>query len=120
MLGKLAEVGWTTEAWAPELPAQAMQTVIFSSPGSPGLPLIVSTLKSQGWHAFLFLQNMGLLTPHIDGRLRDLILIPRGDHSIRQTPTPRKKELSAFAEAFAHDLAYYRNAVQRVRNAAEI
>ena len=43
LLSALAAAWWTTDAWAPELPAKALQAVVFTSPGSPGLPAIMST-----------------------------------------------------------------------------
>jgi len=97
-----------------------LQTVIFSTPGSPGLPRIMSTVKARGWSAGLFLQDLAPPAPGDGRRVRDLILLPRGTPSGRRPAIPRKRELSTFSEALTNDLEYYRGAAQRVGHAAEI
>ena len=121
LLAALADVWWTTEAWAPELPARALQAVVFSSPGSPGISRIMAAVKARGWNAALFLQD---LVPQAPGalrrRIRDLILIPRGPRTAPQPAIPRRGERSIFADALARDMAYYSGTAQRVGHAAEI
>ncbi len=120
LLSALADAWWTTEAWAPELPARALQAVIFSSPGSPGLSRIMATVKSRGWSASLFLQNLEPLAPGGEHRLRDLVLLPREPRTAPRFTIPRKKERSNFADALTRDMAYYQDAAQRVGHATEV
>jgi uncharacterized protein (DUF58 family) len=120
LLAALAEAWWTTEEWSPELPARALQAVIFSSPGSPGLPRIMSTVKARGWSAGLFLQDLAPPVPGAGRRVRDLILLPRENPSARRPAILRKRERSTFSEALTNDLEYYRGTAQKVGHAAEI
>ncbi len=120
LLAALAEAWWTTEVWAPELPPKALQAVIFSTPGSPGLSRIMSTARARDWSAGLFLQDLAPQAPVALRRIRDFILLPRGDLTGRRNAIPRKRERSNFADALARDMAYYRGAAQKVGNAAEI
>jgi uncharacterized protein (DUF58 family) len=119
LLAALADAWWTTEAWAPELPAKALQAVIFSSPGSPGLSRIMATVKSRGWNAGLFLQDLEPQTFEAVRRVRDFLLLPREPGNARRRAMPRKRECSSFAEALARDMTHYQGAAQRVGHAAE-
>ena len=120
LLAALADAWWTTEPWAPELPARGLHAVIFSSPGSPGLSRIMSTVRARGWSASLFLQDLVPSAPGAVGGLRDLLLLPRGPRTATRPASPRKRERSSFADALARDLAHYREAAQRVGDAAEV
>ena len=99
-----------------------MQAVVFTSPGSPGLPAIMSTVKARGWSASLFLQDLDPACARFaTRRLRDFILVPDGAapaHPWR--PAPRTRERVVFADALARDMAQYRGAAQQVDHAAEI
>jgi uncharacterized protein (DUF58 family) len=119
LLAALADAWWTTEAWTPELPARALQAVVFSSPGSPGLPRIMATVRARGWNVGLFLQDLEPRGAEAMRRVRDLLLLPRTPGG-RRRAVLRKRESTSFAEALAHDLSEYRGAAQRVGHAAEI
>ncbi len=132
LLSALAGAWWTTEAWAPELPAKALQAVVFTSPGSPGLPRIMSSIRSRGWRTSIFIQDLKPLETVTAARLRDLIFVPRlpgaagppqspgRSRGFPQAATPRRRERSVFAEALARDMAFYSGTAQRVGHAAEI
>jgi hypothetical protein len=128
LLAALAGAWWTTEPWAPELPAKALQAVVFTSPGSPGLPRIMSTVQARGWRASIFLQDLEPRGTGTTPRLMDLFFVPhvsRGLHGPRvsrgmEAATPRRRELSIFADALARDMALYSGSAQRVGHAAEI
>jgi uncharacterized protein (DUF58 family) len=120
LLAALADAWWTTEAWTPELPARALQAVVFSSPGSPGLPHIMAVVKARGWNVSLLLQDLEPRGAEAIRRVRDLLLLPRTPGSSRRRAIPRKRESTSFAEALARDMSQYRGAAQRVGHAAEI
>jgi uncharacterized protein (DUF58 family) len=119
LLAVLAGAWWTTEAWAPELPAKALQAVVFTSPGSPGLPRIMSTVQARGWRASIFLQDLESRGTTSAPRLRDLLFIPRRPHAFPPAAIPRKRESLIFADALARDMAFYSGSSQRVGHAAE-
>jgi uncharacterized protein (DUF58 family) len=118
MLAALAGANWTTARWAPELPGGGLHAVVFSSPGSPGLSRIMSTVQTRGWSVGLFLQDMepGGRAPR--PRVRDFLLLPAEPQ--RKAAGPRKRERSRFSDALSRDLALYRGAARRVGHAAEI
>jgi uncharacterized protein (DUF58 family) len=120
LLAAMSNAWWTTEDWAPELPARALQAVIFSSPGSPGLPRIMSTVKARGWSARLLLQDLSPSASRPAPRLSDLILVPRGPRKAARPSVARKRQRTIFADALARDIAQYSAAAQRVGHAAEI
>ena len=129
LLTALAGAWWTTEAWAPELPAKALQAVVFASPGSPGLPRIMSTIRARGWRASIFLQDLEPEGTVATPRLLDLIFVPRvtgglhgpgGSRGYLPAAIPRRRERSIFADALARDMAFYSGTAQRVGNAAEL
>jgi uncharacterized protein (DUF58 family) len=116
---ELAGAWWTTHDWAPELPTRALQALVFSSPGSPGLPRIMSTVKARGWSARLLLQG---LEPHAPGaarRLRDFIFVPEGPRRTFLNPAPRNRERVIFADALERDIMHYRGEAHQVNHAAE-
>ena len=100
--------------------ARALQAVIFSSPGSPGLPRIMSTVKARGWSARLLLQDLSPSASRPAPRLSDLILVPRGPRKAARPSVARKRQRTIFADALARDIAQYSAAAQRVGHAAEI
>jgi uncharacterized protein (DUF58 family) len=121
LLAALAAAWWTTEAWAPDLPAKALQAVVFTSPGSPGLPAIMSTILARGWRASIFLQDLDPGSAQRKRRLLDFLLVSPGAAPRLLAPsTPRRRERMAFADALARDMALYSGAAQRVEHAAEI
>ena len=125
VLSALAGAWWTTEAWAPDLPARALQAVVFTSPGSPGLPAIMSTIHTRGWRASIFLQDRGGGKTARAPRLLDLLFLAGGPRNATgaapsRPPVPRKREWTAFANALARDMALYSGTAQRVEHAAEI
>jgi hypothetical protein len=119
LLAVLAGAWWTTEAWAPELPAKALQAVVFTSPGSPGLPRIMSTVQARGWRASIFLQDLEPRGTTSAPRLRDLLFIPRRPRDFPPAAIPLKRESLIFADALARDMAFYSGSSQRVGHAAE-
>ena len=119
LLAVLAGAWWTTEAWAPELPAKALQAVVFTSPGSPGLPRIMSTVQARGWRASIFLQDLEPRGTTSAPRLRDLLFIPRRPRALPPAAIPGKRESLIFADALARDMAFYSGSSQRVGHAAE-
>jgi uncharacterized protein (DUF58 family) len=120
MLAALAEAWWTTEVWAPELPARALQALIFSSPGSPGLSRIMSAVQARGWSARLLLQDLEPPVPSPARRLRDFLFVPREPRSDLRPAAAKKRERTVFADALARDFAHYNGLAQRVDYAAEI
>jgi uncharacterized protein (DUF58 family) len=109
LLTALAGAWWTTSPWVPELPARTQQAVVFSSPGSPGLPAIMSTVAARGWRASLYLQDMAASPAFSARALRELLLVPQGEP--RGAPRrARRRERSSFARALARDLEMYRGA----------
>lgn len=130
LLAALAAAWWTTEDWAPELPAKALQAVIFTSPGSPGLPRIMSAIRARGWRASIFLQDLQPAEPGAALHLRDLLFVPDeargldGASSLRGAPASRnapasRRERTVFADALERDMAMYSGSAQRTRHAAE-
>ncbi|MGO9309163.1 MAG: DUF58 domain-containing protein [Spirochaetia bacterium] len=120
LLAALAEAWWTTEAWEPDLPARALQAVVFSSPGSPALAGIMSTVTSRDWGARLFFQDLPPRAPGAARRVRDFFFLRRGTAPARRSAVPRKRDLAAFADALERDIASYHGAAQRVGHAAGI
>ena len=118
LLAELAGAWWTTDAWAPELPTRALQALVFSSPGSPGLPRIMSTVKARGWSARLLLQDLEPSVPGAAKRLRDFIFVPDRPGGTLQRPAPRNRDRAIFADALANDIGRYRGEAQQVDNAA--
>jgi uncharacterized protein (DUF58 family) len=119
LLAALADAWWTTEAWTPELPAKALQAVVFTSPGSPGLPRIMSTIQARGWHASIFLQDLELQEAGAPPRLLDLLFVPRGAGGLHSSSGPHgsRRERLIFADALARDMALYSGSAQRVGHA---
>jgi uncharacterized protein (DUF58 family) len=120
LLAALADAWWTADEWAPELPSRAVQAVVFSSPGSPGLSRVMSTVKRRGWSASLYFQDLPPQSPGTLRRIRDFILLPREPNAAARTVFPRKRERSTFEDALARDVAHYGGAAQKVGHAAEI
>jgi len=107
LLAALAAAAWTREAWAPKLPPRMLHAVVFSSPGSPGLPRIMAAVKARGWRTSLYLQDLAPASSSALAGLRDLLLLPR---ERGRGPTPRaarRRERTRFAGALARDLAAY-------------
>jgi uncharacterized protein (DUF58 family) len=118
LLSHAADAGWTDAPWAPDMPARPMHVAVFSSPGSPGLSRIMSTVKSRGWSASLFIKG---LDPAPAGRRRtvaDLFLIrgpgPEGETGAR----PAERDARALADAAARDLSAHRGG--KVTHAVEV
>ncbi len=76
LLGLLADVWWFPGEWRPELPSRArMHAVVFSTPGSPSLPGIMSALSGRGWKASLYLGEAPAAPAPRRLGLRDLFLV---------------------------------------------
>jgi hypothetical protein len=118
LLSHAADAGWTDAPWAPDLPARPMHVAVFTSPGSPGLSRIMTTVKGRGWSASLFIKA---LEPAPAGRARavaDLFLI-RGPRSEGwRYARPALRETRALANAAARDLSSHRGG--KVTHAVEI
>jgi len=120
VLTALADAWWTDAEWKPELPGKrSLHVAVFSSPGSPGLPRIVSRVKSLGWSISLFIKGMDAETPVPIRRVRELLFVPEGA-AVRAPAAAGRRERAAFTDALARDLAAYRGPEWKVRHAAEI
>jgi uncharacterized protein (DUF58 family) len=133
LLAALAGAWWTAEDWAPELPAKALQAVVFTSPGSPGLPRIMSAIRARGWRASIFLQDLQPAAASATLHLRDLLFVPgeargpavasggRGGRGARTPPgaSGSRRERTVFADALERDMAMYSGSAQRTGHAAE-
>jgi uncharacterized protein (DUF58 family) len=118
LLAALADAWWTDRPVTPELPARTMHAVVFSSPGSPGLPGIISAVRARGWRASLFLQGLPPLAPSLPRRLKDLLFLPReiSERPARATPRERK----SFSDAMGRELSLYGGPGSGVPHASEI
>ncbi len=105
LLAALAAAWWTDETWAPELPTRMLQAVVFSSPGSPGLPPIMSAVKARGWQTSVYLQDLALPRPRFVRSLRELLLVT--GRPLRTSARTRRRDREGFARALAHDLELY-------------
>lgn len=121
LLAALADAWWTDAAWAPDLPGRkSLHVAVFSSPGSPGLRHILSSVKRRGWGASLFIKGVGRQPDAGKRRLRDVLFI-RAAGPRRDLPaTIGGRERSALADALSRDLAAYRGPAGMVKHAAEI
>ncbi len=115
----LAGAWWTTAEWAPELPARPLQVAVFSTPGSPGLPAIISTIRARAWTASLFLQGLG---PQSAARrpLREILFLPRGPRTDGISARVDSRERANLTVALRRDIETYTGAAHRVRHAQEI
>jgi uncharacterized protein (DUF58 family) len=107
LLAALAAAAWTREEWTAELPPRMLNAVVFSSPGSAGLPRIMAAVKARGWKSSLYLQDLAPASSSALAGLRDLLLLPR-ERGDRRTPrAARRRERTRFDGALARDLALY-------------
>ena len=99
LLGVLAGVAWEEPGWRPELPFRAgLHAVLFSTPGSPALPGLVTELRGRGWKVSLLLKDMEVARTRLRPRLRDLIFIAEGGRKDRAGATS-PKQLKEFRDA---------------------
>jgi len=120
VLAALADVWWTDAEWRPELPGRrGLHVAVFSSPGSPGLPRILSRVHGLGWSMSLFIKGLEEEAPAPIRRMKELLFVPQ-----RVTERPPaaagKREREALRDAMARDLAAYQGPEWKVRHAAEI
>lgn len=118
LLATLSDAWWTDSPWAPELPMRPLHVAVFSSPGSPGLPRIMSTVQARGWSASLFVKGLGPEPPARTHRVKDMLFLPRAP--AQKTSPIGRRERTAFADALARDLASYRGYAGKAWHAAEI
>ncbi len=118
LLAHAADAGWTDAPWAPDLPARPMHAAVFTSPGSPGLSRIMTTITGRGWSASLFVKGLDPAPADRARTLADLFLIrgPRaeGEPGAR----PGERETRALADAAARDLVSHRGG--KVTHAVEV
>jgi uncharacterized protein (DUF58 family) len=118
LLAILSDAWWTDAPWTPALPASPVHVLVFSTPGSHGVPAIMTAVNARGWGTSLLIKGASAPPPVRLPRLRDLLFMPavRRGGSVK----PDRKESVALAEAMRHDLSYYQGLGGKVRHAAEI
>ena len=118
LLAHAADVGWSDLPWAPDLPARPMHAAVFTSPGSPGLSRIMTTIAGRGWSASLFVKAPDPAPPARARTLADLLLV-RGPRDEAPPDTrPGEREARALADAAALDLSSHRGG--KVTHAVEV
>jgi uncharacterized protein (DUF58 family) len=120
LLAALADAWWTDAPWAPDLPARPVHAAVWSSPGSPGLERIMTSVRTRGWGASLFLRGLPHPAPAPRPSLSGLLFLPRGPAERTKPPAIRRKERELFRAALERDLAFYRGPAWKVRHAAEV
>jgi uncharacterized protein (DUF58 family) len=120
LLAVLARAWWTADEWAPELPGrQRLHAAVFSTPGSPGLRRIMTSIQGRGWSASLFIKGIDPEPPARPQRLKDLIFLPDGG-AAPTGPEVSRRERSAIAEALSSDLSAYRGPAWKVKHAVQV
>jgi uncharacterized protein (DUF58 family) len=122
LLASLARTWWTTEEWAPELPGrQRLHVAVFSTPGSPGLRGIMTTIHARGWSASLFIKGMDPEPPIRPRGLKELFFLSEGGGDDAPSGAQvGRRERSALSEALSSDLTAYRGPAWKVRDAVQI
>jgi uncharacterized protein (DUF58 family) len=121
LLAALSRSWWTADEWAPELPGRPrLHVAVFSSPGSPGLRRIMTTVHDRGWSASLFIKGMDPVSPLRPRRLRELFFLTDDGNATPAVAELGRRERSAISEALARDLDAYRGPAWKVRHAAQI
>ena len=120
LMAVLADAWWTDAAWAPDLPSRPLHAAVWSSPGSPGLQLIMTAVKAKGWGTSLFLQGLPARPRAPRLSLPSLLFLPRGPAGGPKSVQSRKKDRESFKEALERDLSLYRGSGWKVRHAAEV
>jgi uncharacterized protein (DUF58 family) len=118
LLAILSDAWWTEAPWVPVLPASPVHVVVFSTPGSRGMPSIMSAVNARGRGASLLIKGAGAPPPSRLPRVRELLFVS-ADHGSRSR-RPDRKESTALADALRDDLSLYQGSEGKVRYAAEI
>ena len=121
LLSSLARAWWTTEGWAPELPGrQRLHVAVFSTPGSPGLRRIMTTIHDRGWSASLFIKGLDPEPPVRSRRIREILFLSEGGETASERAELSRRERVTLVEALSRDLAAYRGPSWKVMHAAQI
>lgn len=120
LMAALADQWWSDRPWTPAFPAERhLHAAVFSTPGSPGLPSILSQLRDRAWSTSLFLKAPpGPSMPPT--RLRDLLFIPSAVDGEQRRGQPSLKTRSILSEALARDLASYGSPGWKVRHVRQV
>jgi uncharacterized protein (DUF58 family) len=118
LLSHAADTAWTDAPWAPDLPARPMHVAVFTSPGSPGLSRIMTTVRGRGWNASLFIKTPDRAPARRAGTLADLFLVRGPREEGKRDARPAERETRALADAAARDLSSHRG--EKVAHAVEV
>jgi uncharacterized protein (DUF58 family) len=116
----LSRAWWTDTNWQPDVPTSAPHVVVFSSPGSPGIPRIMQTVRARAWTASLFIARPVRPAPAAWRGFRSLLFLSQDSGGRAPVQSLRRKESLSLEEALSRDLVTYGASAGEVRLVAEI